>query len=883
MFHLLKTNTRRTLFGLLLTLLVLMSSQNLHAQSSSARDSRSSQELIKEMNQVDTYLARLGLIDQQILLFEDYLERGLSSKDKDDLAQKASELYADRLMRLGDDLSKAQKYIDRVDLLIRRYPKADTPSLKVMLLQADYNMAETLITKWINDSSDEKSFTSALQTLEHITPQLIKSHAELTKQVELLYEVLDRMPDGKTRETRLKKTKQLEAVASRAAYFAAWSNYYLQLTKPSLKGNTAAKQSIDLFKGLLGFNKEINYSEIEGASLGLDLDWRARSFIGLGLSESLLGNINASYRCFELLKSSNASPAIIDQANYWYIQGLLNAAEYAEAREFAQQIIGNYQGNSTEGKTSFCVTITQHGFRPPQGRQSIELPILGNLGIVGLAKLGHHSASIQLLEKYGVPLNQNSGFYMQWLQGQQAFTKAEESKEENDYKQAQSILTAALDSPESENDLSSSSECRYTLAWCSYRLKDLPKAGTLFRDAVSGLKVGNESKAAESAWMSFVAFQTLAKEQPRYASNAIDVLESIKRDFPTHPYAKKADFYIAKLQQTRGSLSSSIKQLMEISASDPNYLSARYDLCVLLRQQIDKSTSEAEKKKIAEDLKTAVDQFHQGAGSKLETSVKHQAQVSKCLLMVVDVANKKLLDASLAKTYVEKAAPIVGRLPDGQNSIAEYHYRALLVARAASDQASTLQHADWLVAHAQGSSYEMTGLIIKALELDQQTGAGSNPSQAVLEEGYEIYKRLVTHLGVTPSALKKSKNAKVSCSKLANFATLTGKHAAAAQYLAALLQAYPADRDYLQRAGRSEFITKNYTNSLNRWRILLVGLPKNSPEWFEAKYYQLVCLLEYDPKTGKKVMKQFNLLHSDGGKAPWRDKMIELNQRYSSS
>lgn len=883
MFHLLKTNLRRTLLGTLLTLVVLMSSPRLNAQSTTGRDSRSSQKLIEEMNQVDTYLSRLGLVDQQILLFEDYLERGISSKDKDDLAIKTSELYADRLMKLGDDLSRVQRYIDRVDLLVRRYPKADTPSLKVMLLQADYNRAETLVTQWINDSSDKESFDTALRTLEHITPLLIRSHTELTKQVELLFDVLDRLPDGDLRDSRLKKAKQLEAVASRAAYFAAWSNYYLQLVKPSLQGSSDAIKSVALFQKLLGFNPEVDYFEIQAGSLGLELDWRARAFIGLELSESFLGNIVESKRCFELLKSSNASPAIIDQANYWYVQGLLNAGQYSEAREFAQQIIDSYQGNSTEGKTSLCVTITAHGFRPPQGRQSIELPMLGNLGIVGLAKLGHHNASIQLLEKYGVPLNQNSGFFMQWLQGQQAFTLAEKTQDEKDYKQAQTILAAALASPESKSDLSSASECRYTLAWCSYRLKDLATAGTLFRDAVSGLKVGNETKAAESAWMSFIAFQTLAKEQPRYASNAIDVLESIKRDFPTHTYAKKADFFIAKLQQTRGSLSSSIKQLMEIPVSDPNYLSARYDLCVLLRQQIDKSTSEKEKKKFAEDLKTAADQFHQGASSKLDSSVKHQAQVSKCLLMVADVANKKLLDFNLAKTYVKKTAPIVGRLPDGQNSIAEYHYRALLVARPENDQASMNQHAQWLVAHAQGSAYEMTGLIIKALEIDKHTSEGANPSQAVLEEGYDIYKRLVGHLGATPSALKKSKNAKVSCSKLANFATRTGKHAAAAQYLAALLQAYPDDRDYLQRAGRSEFITKNYAKSVDRWRILLVGLPKNSPEWFEAKYYQLACLLESDPKTGKKVMDQFKLLHSDWGKAPWRDKIKELNQRYSSS
>ena len=302
---------------------------------------------------------------------------------------------------------------------------------------------------------------------------------------------------------------------------------------------------------------------------------------------------------------------------------------------------------------------------------------------------------------------------------------------------------------------------------------------------------------------------------------------------------------------------------------------------MLLRQQIDKNR--AKKKQYTTELKTAVDQFQNAAKNRLANSVKLKSQVAKCLLMIADIATRQPVDLQRAQQYLAAAQPLIQQLPADQSVVAQYHYRVLLLARAEKNDPLMQEHADWLVPHARGRSYEMTGLIIKAVAIDKQLPAVTQPSKQLLQTGLDIYQRLVGHLGANSTTVKQSKNAKVACSKLAYFSSRTGNHAQAAQSLAVLLSAFPNQRDYLQRAGRAEFEIQNYETSLNRWRKLLLGLPRNSVAWFEAKQYQIACLEKTDPEMARKVLDQFKLLHSNWGKPPWQDKMKEIDRRLPPS
>jgi len=865
------------------TALVLMPLRAATAQDALVNDTRTPQQIIEEYRRVDGYLSKLKLPQQRLLLIERYLKSALPENEREELLDQGSQLYATQLMRYADDPARSKHYLDKVQQFLKDNPSADTPAIQVMLLQADYNRGEAAVTRWLNDPADKESLAEARSNFQRIAPKLVQYHESIQKRIEEQWNVVDRMPSGPGRETREKAVRELEGVVGRAAFFGAWSNYYLSLVEGIQGPSDYSKVAIELFRGLLDLKVDPKASTpwheaADPNRLGLEQEWRARALIGLAMSEILNDNLLDGQRCFSLLEAGPTSAAIADQSDYWYCRGLINAGKIGEAAKFAKMTIQDFQGNSSPGKTSLCVLLADTGLR--EGADSPKIREMGVQGLIGLAKLGHHSAAIQLVEKYDIDLENSQGFYMMWLVGQQEFAEAEKSKSDDDYRQAQAQLRDALAAPEAKQDLLSASECRYTLGWCSYRLSEFAEAGMNFQDAVAGLKGPNPGKGAEAAWMAFVSYQALAKEEPRYGLRAIEVLEDLKRDFPNHQYAQKADYFIAKLQQSRGSMTSSIRQLQNISPGDPNYWSAKFDLCNLLRQQIDAASSDDEKKELARQLKEVADDLQ----SRLNQASADQDRLSgmvRCLLNVADLARKDILPTSDFVKYVDASRKLVEQLPPDDRAWIDYHYQALMLARFQKKEDEVATHADWLLNNARGTSYEQSALIIRALEIDQRVAAAAMPDTSLLEEGFDVYSRLVKHLGGTTGIVKQNKNAKVACSKAADFAERLQRWSDAATYLRVLVHAYPKEQDYLQRLGRVEFTLQNYVAALGHWRTLLVGLNKGEQAWFEAKYYQLACLQQTDRDQAQTVLDQFQLLHPDWGLPPWRDKIKTLAQKIS--
>ena len=56
------------------------------------------------------------------------------------------------------------------------------------------------------------------------------------------------------------------------------------------------------------------------------------------------------------------------------------------------------------------------------------------------------------------------------------------------------------------------------------------------------------------------------------------------------------------------------------------------------------------------------------------------------------------------------------------------------------------------------------------------------------------------------------------------------------------------------------------------------GLEAGSDEWFEAKYFQILCLRETDPEAARKTLKQFQLLYPEVRSAAWQSKFRTLGE-----
>lgn len=814
-----------------------------------------------EDQQLEAYLSRLGLVDLQLVQMNKRLAGINDKKAQQNLAKSMADLYASQLMTHADNPAKYQRLLSRVESLLEQYPSAKTTSIEVMLLQADYNRAETLAGQWVDDHGSVDARKEARAILAAITTQLASHYRSLSTQIDLLDEQMTQLEPGDELEAKTREFRRLEAIAARAQYFAAWGNYYYGLIKEARDDAEAYRQAETFFREFTGVGNDPLRPE-DAEILGLDNVWRARAMIGLGITLAARGQLADSERAFQLLRNAIVSPQIQEQADYWFVRGLLNAGYPQAAVNHTRAWIRNFSGKPTQSDLSMCVALVRQAFVPditPAVKQE-----LIDAGMNGLARLGQTGVIRQLLDKYEIPLDDKAGFVLRAAKGKQLFDTAEKSGKAEDYEAAKKVLQAAVDNKKPDSDVKAVANATYRLAWCYFRLQELESAGQTFEEAARALQAVNDDAAVDASWMAFASYQPISKQNARFATAAVRILEGIKQDYPQHPYAAKADYHISKLMQN-ASPEEALKSLAAVTPADPNYLNARYDLCALLYRGWSQSKSE-DRSAQANQLKAAADVYLQAANNPDE---KRKLRVT---LHVVEAFAG--VDPNVAMTYLSQAQSIATKLPENARAVADYHYFAMRHA-SKQDPAAEQEHAQWLVDHTTGSRYELSALVTAARGADKALASQPQDRDA-LSLAHRIYSRLSARLGTSQQVLKTTKNARVAASKTASLATQLGNDAEAAALLEALAGAYPQDKNYLRRAGTAQFKTGNFAAALPHWRTLVKGSKRNSTEWHEAKYHQIACLANTDRALAKQALTQYQVLYPDGGPASLRTRFQTL-------
>jgi hypothetical protein len=137
-----------------------------------------------DAEQLDRFLARLGLVDLQILHLEQSLASQADGESQLKFARQLADLYAARLMDLADDPQRYDEMLGSIQQLVAKHPQANTTALGVMLLQADYNRAETLVGQWMAAPDEPAPRDQAAAILARISPQLQSQQQELNEQAE---------------------------------------------------------------------------------------------------------------------------------------------------------------------------------------------------------------------------------------------------------------------------------------------------------------------------------------------------------------------------------------------------------------------------------------------------------------------------------------------------------------------------------------------------------------------------------------------------------------------------------------------------------------------------------------------------------------------------
>ena len=727
--------------------------------------------------------------------------------------------------------------------------------------------------RWMEQPREKQPLMEASQLLGRIAPRLTALRTEIAAAADKASDAIESLPSAEERTAAEAQLKKQQALSARAGYFAGWSQYYLGVARqnPSLARPefTAAKEQ---FLILLDVSDEKDYELVEADGLGLESVWRARAAIGLGLAELGLKRAPAATKVFSWLQQAAVSPQLRDQAAYWQLQGLLNAGLVADAARLVTAEVAAAGSSASPGKVSVALAAIRGG-AAHESTQAKERQQLVADGVRGLARMRQFETLDKLIEQLQVESILGEGhFTLAWLRGRRQYLAAEKSKSEADFRAAAAALTAALSLPEARASLADAGQARYYLAWCLFRLNELPAAARAFQESATALRSAAPDLAVQAAWMQATCLVTLAAKDQSQISPAIAALQNFRQDFPASEHAPRAELLMTRLRQSRASPNDAIRELAAIPAGDPNYAAAQYEIVQLQHQLWSQVKSEpAKAASLAAELLRTADRFLAAASS------GDDERRLKASLLAIDVL---LAGASpddsrvnrLLAAVAEAAASADPRSP----AAVEYQYRKLQAAQRRGDELAARDAADAIARHGGGTPYELPALVIVARAADaaaQSASASDRPAKQ--EEAAKVYQRLVALLGDSPAALAENKNALAASSKLAQYDEERGRWREAAERLNRLVAALPKDRRLLRRAGLASFNAADHAAAVAHWRTLLAGVESGSEDWLEAKYYQLACLRQLDPPAAKKVYDQFKLLYPDVP-AAWKEKFAAL-------
>lgn len=827
---------------------------------------------------LDAYLQKLDLRDLRITHLRRSLDQEFDDPKKAAIGQELADLYADKLMKLTDSSQDYQTTLANVRRLVSSVPSADTPSLQVMLLQAEYLRGYELVNQWLENRQDNAARDEALRILASVVPSLNSQTRRLKEEIEQLSRDIPGINNEGQQAAMETELRSNEVVHLRATFYAGWANYYAGVLLIDDTERAAKLNAAELaFREFVSLEPDDDLTKLDEGWVDLDSNLQVRGFAGLGMSLAAQGKREAAEHLFRLIQSSDATTAAVSEGPLWELQAWLNSNDVEAVDRIATNFIRSFTGKATRDQTRFCVALVRYAQRPPSG---VSIPAnLTALGLEGLVRLRQFRLIQELTTEYGLAIDSTNNFYLMWVQGNLAFAKGEETKDKKFYEQATRWFRSALELPEAHNDARSQGHCQYQLGWSLFLSGELALAADEFERASLLLKPFDEETAVNAAWKRYECFRQLSESDARFETSAIEALRGVKVGFPDSRLAQTASYHLARIERANSSVDQNIADLESVAPSDEQYVTSRYELCLLYHQQwstdrgANQPTTESQAK-----LVQAVEKF-------LEVSDDGQSpQRLKSLLLLVDVglrSNPRQLP--LAKNYLTLARRESENVTATNTVSAEYHYQQFQLARLESRTSDAEREAEWLIDNAPGSDYVLSALVLIAQASDRDLAAADDDRKpALLDRAHSTYSRLVNLLGTDVATLQSNKNARVSLFRLGQIERQRGRPADAAQHFEKLLESNERSEVYLRAAGLAWFEAGREGLALPHWRVLSKGQSRGSEPWLEAKYYLIACLEQTDPEEARKVLKQFRLLYPTGKAENWEDRFQVLERRMGS-
>jgi hypothetical protein len=837
-----------------------------------------------DMAALDHYLLRLKLVDLRLQLHEQALTTATTPPARQRAATQLAELYAQRLLEIADSPERYAALVQRVEKLTSRYPEVASHALRVMLMQAEYQRAEALAVQWIDDPTRISARQEALAIYKKMLPELTQIRIALEQVVEeklKLYDAVEESssprPAGFSVVALEKDVQQTQEILNRATFFEGWGALFQVLLAENVATEkTTLSTALTSFGKLLELSPEADSYEFEEDSLDLNSVWRARTLLGFATALAAAEKHNIASECFEALQRAN-DPTVREGAAYWQVLALIRTRQWGKATQVAQEQLANALPETAAPLLPVAVLLVRNGWGTKEA-SPVELELV-QLGLHAIARMKKYEALGALVAKYRNEPTRDDGFYPLWMKGRLLFAAAEKEPSAKRYKAAAKFFEQALDLPTATDDPTAAALCEYGWAWCEYRQQHYLEAVRAFEETATILKTLRDETAVQASWMVFTCHQALhsISQAERHATAAQQALENIVRDFPQSEQARRAEYLLTKIKTARGPSEAYLQSLEKVPADSPNYLSARFDLAVARhRLWSEAKENDPQKKFLAEKTVRDLQQYLRAA------PLSEGSRRVKATLLNVDLLLKdRDVRWSEMEQLLEREAALAEKLKPEDPVAAEYHYRSLQVAQMSKKEEAMRSHAAWLSAHAANSPYEIPALVVLAKGMEERYAqAAEKTKPALRDELIRLYQKLSQSWGDSTTVLQDKKNAAVALAKLAQWEAEAGHFSSSAEKWEKLIAAFPTDAHYLRQAGSTWFQARSFDKALPHWQLLVAGGDNQSAGWYEAKYYQVQCLLATDTEGARKAWKQFQLLHPEVTEPSWRVRFAELAEQF---
>jgi tetratricopeptide (TPR) repeat protein len=806
---------------------------------------------------LNSLLGRLQLYRLQAVQVEKLLRESANPDVQDRLQRKLADLY---FLQLGDLVEKREAFslvITRLRELEGKVAKLRTPQKMFQRLEVQFRHGEFLLASFREDRRQQDVLVDFRGVFQSVSGEFLALQQMCENQIEKL-EAVDADGSGSVLDNLQadQAIESLSEISFRSTFYCGWSffNY-----GTAIQDRKAARihfgRALAAFCNFLDIDSAADAKSWNSSFMELDSNRNAQAFLGVALSFLALGQSEDADYCFDLLRrEANAETKL--QIPFWQIQALLELGLIKDGAVLASAYMDAETGSYLSAKQKGQVALMLIRFSCAATPLDASDQDLKNLGLRVLAQLRQFRLIGRLVDDYDIELN-SPDYYQRWIKGELLYEKAEKTGLEADYRAAAGQLTAAL-AADREIPLIDVERCRNRLGWANYKGSRYTQAAECFEMVVSRLSRLDPKTAASAAWLQHDCYLRLSQDNPVYRQRALAILENLVEKFSDSELAAKARLQIVKIGQAKLPAQDAISRLREVLKSDPGDVQAEYELCVVLyRKFIEKVRGKESTVEARTEMIEALDTFDDQRAAVTPT------QKLKILLIKIDLESRSpAIDADRLKAWFQLAGSVSEEVSNS-NLLSELHYRQYQFAKANGHEEEMRKQVVWLVENGEGTVYQRSVLVARAAQLEKEIeGASSDLKRRELYlAAIDVYEKLVKANGTSIAVLQSRKNSRVAVSRLAYFLEKAGRTEEARRFLDRLVEAFPAQVDYLRRLGLLLAKGGDYQAGVPVWRKLAGGLKKESNGWYEAKFYLIQCLQAVDPKSARATLKQFLALY----------------------